>query len=241
MKATPLIMSLCISASAFSQEATSPIQHVRNHEIALSGGYNFANTPSRQFGLNYRYWLNDQWAIKASGMMQRFASISAPYGAPVYSSDSLIILQSSSTDQTSYFVRIGTDFSFYKNFYAGIDAILGTSRKMQATQNLGLEYDTLTGTWYNCSDCVYEYYGEVQLQAPEIDQTTAYTSTYTRLSGNNFFVYGLSLNIGANFPFSDRWSMSFEYRPAYLRYVPESGTSYGQFQHGIEAALRMRI
>jgi hypothetical protein len=160
----------------------------------------------------------------------------------VLNTDSLNIKYSANTRQSVYAGRFGIDYSPSKYFYLGLNLELGYSRKVKMHEFTATEYDSTAGTWNTCVDCIYDYYGE-NLYIGEIDASQQANASSVKGTENyDNYICGFSMNIGGTIPFNHQWSLSLQYVPSFLAFIPVEGSATAfRMQQGLELYLRYRF
>ncbi len=235
-----ILFALLVSSSIFSiaQEEKKTFKN----DIAVSGGLSIANQPFGRYGLTFRSNITNAWKLKFSASYDKFYSHYSPY-VPIFSSDTLIILREQNSYNNRFSTRIGVDRTLFKVLFVGADINLGYSFERVFTFEQGLEYDDYDQTWTNCMDCLAEFHNVPPVQHIEVDHSQLPNQVLvSRNEGSEYFVYGLSLNAGVNFPIGNRWGLALQYLPEISRYQSlNGGSSFIQFRHYIDLILRFKI
>ena len=227
---------ICINTIAQEQNNNS----FKNH-LSLSGGISIDAKSFGRYGLVYGRLISNSWKLKASFYYDRNSSELVPNSTPVFSSDSLIILRTSSTVNNRYTSKFGFDYKVLKIFRAGIDLNIGYSTQDVFNRDKGLTYDSTYQEWWTCIECVYEYNNDANSYIHP-DPSQSGSPYYLRSSSRNYLVYGLSVNLGVDYPLAERWEVSLQYSPEIARYQAlNSGTSFTKFHHYTDLFLRFKF
>lgn len=236
-----ILIGLTLICSFFSVAQDQENKQFKN-DISISGGISIANQPFGRYGLTYRRYVGDTWKLKFSASYDKFYSHSSP-SSPIFSSDTLIILRKQNNYTNRFSTRIGVDRTLFKVLFVGADINLGYSFERVFTFEEGLEYDDNDQTWKNCRDCLAEFHNAPPVQPIEVDHSGLPNQVLvSRNKGSEYFVYGLSLNAGVNFPIGNRWGLALQYSPEISRYQSLSGgSSFIKFRHFTDLILRFKI
>lgn len=239
MKTFLICFTLTYSCFLFGQDQET--KHFKN-DISISGGISIANQPFGRYGLTYRRHIGDTWKLKFSASYDKFYSHSSPSG-PIFSSDTLIILREQNNYNNRFSAKIGVDRTLFKVLFVGADVNIGYSFERVFTFEEGLEYDDYDQTWKSCRDCLAEFHNVAPVQHLEVDHSQLPNQVLvSRNKGAEYFVYGLSLNAGINFPIGNRWGLALQYSPEISRYQSLSGgSSFVKFRHYSDLILRFKI
>jgi len=238
MKTLVICLSLLISITSIAQEQNNT--NLKN-DLSISGGISIDAKSFGRYGLIYRRGINESWKLKASMYFDRYKSNPIPNNAPVFSSDSLIILSTSSTINNRYTFKFGFDYNLFKIFRIGTDLNIGYSTRESFNQDKGLEYNSDYQQWQNCVECVYEYYGDAN-SYNQPDPSQSGSTSYLRSNSTNYLVYGLSANLGIDYPLTEKWEVSLQYSPEIAMYQSvDNGLSFAKFHHYTDLFLRFKF
>lgn len=235
-----ILISLILASAFFSVAQDQENKQFKN-DISISGGISIANKPFGRYGLTYRRYIGDAWKLKFSASYDKFFSHSSP-SSPIFSSDTLIILREQNNYNNRFSTRIGIDRTLFKVLFVGADINLGYSFERVFTFEEGLKYDEYDQLWKNSRDGVYEFHNE---SPPKIYGDHSQLPNQVLVSRNKeaeYFVYGLSLNAGVNFPIGNRLGLALQYLPEISRYQSlNGGSSFIKFRHFTDLILRFKI
>ena len=238
MKILLASISLLICINSISQEQTNTSF---KDDLSLSGGISIDSKSFGRYGLIYRRGINESWKLKASLYYDYNSSKPVSNNVPIFSSDSLIILSTSSIVNNRYTTKFGFDYNVFKFLRIGIDLNIGYSTREIVNRDKGLIYDTNYQQWQTCVECVYEHYDDATSYNPP-NPSYMGSPNYLRGSTSNYLVYGMSANLGVDYPLAENWEISLQYSPEIARYQSvNNGFSFTKFHHYTDLFLRFKF
>jgi hypothetical protein len=238
-----ILIGITLTYSFFSFAQDQETKQFKN-DIAISGGISLENQTFGRYSLIYRRDISESWKLSFSGNFDKsFSSMDNNYN-PLFASDSMIILRRHQTLSHRYILKTGIEKTFFKIFYVGAHVNIGYDTRKNITIDKGQKFNSDVQEWQNCNECVYAYHNIDPDEYYKVDpsQTLGHPD-YVRINkGTEYLVYGLSLNVGMQYPISNRWALALQYSPELLRYQPlDNGVSSNKFRHYTDLILRFKI
>lgn len=238
-----LLTSLAIIYTFFSKAQLQENKQFK-HDIALSAGMSLGNSNFARYGVISRRTLTASWKLKFSGYFDRSFSSNSKNYDPIFTSDTIVIIRNYETASNRFIFKSGFDRSFFKFFVAGSDFNLGYASNNNITVDRGSKYNSGIQQWQDCNECVYEYHNESPSENYQIDQSQSigYPDYVRKNKGENYLLYGISMNVGVRFSINHRWEFALHYSPELMRYQSFSqAPSFNRFQHFSDLILRLSI
>lgn len=137
---------------------------------------------------------------------------------------------------------MGIDKTLYNFLNIGADINLGYSQEQLITHETGIEFNQSSNQWETCNNCVYEYHGHQAY--PEIDNSQMGHLNYIKWeNGRDYFIYGLSVNIGVFHPIGDRWEIAAQYSPDVMIFqsLDNIGDMFNKIFHFADVMVRFKM
>lgn len=236
-----LLISLLILSSwhVSSQEKDD---NALKSDLSLSGGIALTENSFSRFGLMYRKPINNSLKFKVSGYYSKFYSYNSINDYTLHSSDSLIIIRNTEVYNRNFTLKLGVDKTLYNFLNIGADINLGYSQEQLVKFDKGVGFNPLSNQWETCNTCVYEYHGHQVY--PQMDNSQMGHLNYVRMeNGRDYFIYGLSLNVGMFQPIGDRWEIAVQYSPDVMMFQSLDGSGYmfNKIFHFTDVMVRFKI
>jgi hypothetical protein len=203
-----LFLTLLITANhVFTQEKNSD-----RYDIGISYGLNPINIYLGKYTVQFRNNLNDKWHLKYALSYNKTISDERQSKDLIFENGTDKILRTQREFQLNFMGRFGTDYNPIKYLQLGAEVLLGYGKgnsyivdeNEDPYYDLGLEH-------------IYEYNNTSKPYLSQ-DQSVPNRQYVQFVDSNNYLSTGLSVQIGAYWPFLGRWQVGVNYSPELLRY-----------------------
>ncbi|WP_027421426.1 hypothetical protein [Crocinitomix catalasitica] len=249
MKLIIAILSLSIVLNNYAQD--SP----HKNRIGIIGGLQINNFDYGKFGFEFQHSIQPKLKLNISATYDNIQNPPLMDNVLAFESEILRIYRTQKAWDRLYIIRGGLDYEPNKYLSFGTNLVIGYNRSVNGIYDEGSAYSTITDTWEDCNECAHDYHDNAQREQDNGSLNLKNLAYARPIGKNQYFVYGLSLNIGARFPIKNRWELGLFYSPELTRnkimkrtlyyegtdLLVSEFNSFTRFQHYIDVKLRFKI